>query len=47
MSKPTEKKPKTNDPRSADIVGFFLSLEFVLAVVVGVVLWVLRAFDVI
>lgn len=47
MKNPAEKKRKTNDRRSADIVGFFLSLEFVLAVVVGVVLVVLRVFDVI
>lgn len=47
MKRPTEKKPERNDPRSADIIGFFLSLEFVLAVVLCVVLWALRAFDIV
>lgn len=42
-----ESKRKANDLRSADAVGFFMTLELVVAVVVGIGLLTLRFFDVI
>ena len=38
------KSPKSNDHRSSNIVGFFMCLEFLIAVIVGVGVLVVKYF---